>query len=227
MFDKSRLRAFWLAGYIAWEGYRAIAESPTLDAVDLTRFKAMLDAFDGVISSDKADEEPLPAGVAEPGLFPDRTADPQGRAAAELATIAVGWALLHEVRHIRHQREGTSADPYDADPTKRRNEEMSCDSYATQFLLERIEDYAGAEKVSATKVAQKRQLGIYFALFVLTLLAKDKWDASNTHPAVQVRIEAVQAAMNPHRSEIADAIAHTAFAALRAHWPAAPGPFFE
>lgn len=225
-FNHRAVRAFWIAGYVAWEGYRAIAECPTLDAVDLTRFKALLDAFDGMISSDKPAEEPLPPSVAEPGDFPDHDANPQGRATAELATIAAGWALLHEVRHIKHQQEGTCADPCETDPAMRHDEEMSCDAYATRFLLEQIDAYAGSAKVNPAQVSQKRQLGIYFALFALTLLTKDSWEASDTHPAVQDRIEAVRRAMLPHRSEIADAIAHASFAALRALWPDAPGPFF-
>jgi hypothetical protein len=225
-FNHRVVRAFWLAAYIAWEGYRAIAESP-LDAIDLGRFGALLAAFDAVLSSDRSYEEPLPPGVAEPGFFPDKENDPEGRAIAELATIAVGWALLHEVRHIRHQQECTSADPYDEDPTERRAEELSCDAYAVEFLLQQVDRYAAAENVDPAEVARKRQLGIYFALFALTLVAKDNWGASQTHPAVQSRIDAARLAMAAQRSEIADAIAYSAFAALRKFWPSAPGPFFE
>jgi hypothetical protein len=72
-------------------------------------------------------------------------------------------------------------------------------------------------------VRRKRETGIYFALFTLTLLAKDNWDASKTHPAVQDRIDAVEAMMGTARDEIAKAIARTAFAALRTLWPTAPG----
>jgi hypothetical protein len=83
----------------------------------------------------------------------------------------------------------------------------------------------GSLGVAADMVLFKRQLGIYFALFGLTLLAKDNWGATSTHPAVQKRIDAVHQAMEPSRSEIAYAIAHVAFASLRAMWPAVPGPF--
>ena len=226
-FNHRAVRAFWLAGYIAWEGYRVVAENPAVTSESLDRFKTMLRAFDDVISSDQSDEVALPTGVAEPGQFPDKDHDPQGRAAAELATIAVGWALLHEVRHIQHQQAGSGADPYDADPTKRRQEEFDCDQYATRFLLDRIDDYARAKNLDPAQVAQKRHLGICFALFTLTLLAKDKWEASNNHPPVQDRIEAVLRDLAPRRSEIADAIAHTSFAVLRAVWPSAPGAFIQ
>ncbi|WP_224741848.1 phage exclusion protein Lit family protein [Bradyrhizobium sp. 2S1] len=100
--------------------------------------------------------EALPAGVAEPGSYADAGTEPQSRAAGELATIAVAWALLHEVRHIRHQREGTGAAPYGSDATEKHREEFSCDEFATAFLLEQIEQET---KQPAELVRQKRQLG--------------------------------------------------------------------
>ena len=60
-----------------------------------------------------------------------------------------------------------------------------------------------------------------FGLFAVALLAKERWGDSDTHPAVQTRIDAVRALMDP-LSDIAAAIAHLAFAALGAVWPGAP-----
>jgi hypothetical protein len=39
------------------------------------------------------------------------------------------------------------------------------------------------EKVSADLVRQKREIGIYFALFAMTLVSRDKWGQSASHPA--------------------------------------------
>jgi hypothetical protein len=220
-FNHRVMRAFWIAGFAAWEGYRSVAEAASLDAVDLSRFKELIAAFDSVIVSDNPELEPLPSGVAEPGQYPDKQRDPQGRAASELATIAVGWALLHELRHIRHQREGTGADPQGTDTKAKHNEEFSCDAFGTTFLLEQIDAHCRHTGEAAESVRQKRQLGIYFGLFAVALLAKDKWDASESHPSVQSRISAVHALMKPS-SDIAEAIAHVAFAALRTALPGAP-----
>lgn len=220
-FNHRVMRAFWIAGFSAWEGYRAVADAASLDAIDLRRFKELITAFESMISSDDPELEPLPAGVAEPGQYPDKHRDPQARAASELATIAVAWALLHELRHIRHQREGTGADPQDSDTKARHDEEFSCDEFSTTFLLEQIDAYCSGTGESAELVRRKRQLGIYFGLFAVALLAKDKWGASKSHPAVQSRISAVVALMKPP-SEMAVAIAHVAFAALGTVWPGAP-----
>ncbi len=224
-FNHRVLRAFWIAGYVAWEGYRTIAESPSLQALDLIRFRGLVSAYESCLASTEADLEALPAGIAEPGQYPDASIDPQGRASSELATIAMAWALLHELRHIRHQREGTGADPYNDDEKAKHDEELSCDAFATTFLLEQIDMYALSTNQSPDLVRQKRQLGIYFGLFAVTLLAKDKWGDSKTHPAVQGRINAVKGLMADHKSDIAAAIAHSVFAVLGVVWPGAPNPY--
>ena len=182
-----------------------------------------VEKFGRILINDQSDDGPLPQGVPEPGTFPDGAIFPQERAAAELANIALGWALLHEVRHIQHQQAGTGADPYAIDTQPAHQEEVSCDAFATVFLLEHIQQYAQIKSEDAVLVRRKRETGIYFALFTLTLLAKDNWGASKTHPAVQDRIDAVDAMMGEEQDEIAKAVAHKAFAALRTLWPTAPG----
>lgn len=220
------LRAFWIASHAAWEGYSAAHKTLMLNTpIDLKRFASLVSAFEAVISRDRPELERLPEGVAEPGKYADRDFDVEGRVAGELATFAVAWTLLHEIHHIQRQQEGTSADPYEADPTRRRAEELSCDRFAAQFLLDRVDAYAAAAGVLADMVRLKRQLGIYFALFGLTLLAKDNWGDTSTHPAVQKRIDAVRQEMEPFRSDLANAMAHMSFASLRTMWPAVPGPF--
>jgi hypothetical protein len=222
-FNHRVLRAFWIGAFAAWEGYRAVAVSEDIATVNLSRLSDLLGAFDRMLASDQSDVEPLPEGVPEPGVYPEATPDGQARAAAELATMAVGWALLHEVRHIKHQQDGTGADPYGIASEPFHKEELSCDDFATNFLLEKIDDYAKSQSVDTEKVRRKRQLAVYFAFFAITLLAKDKWSASLSHPAVQDRIGATTTLIGADRSELAEAIAHTSFAALRTLWPTAPG----
>jgi hypothetical protein len=87
------LRAFWIAGYAAWEGFSAVQKSVSSgSALDLGRFRELISAFEAVISSDSPELEPLPDGIAQPGSYTDKTNDVEGRAAAELATIAYNYA---------------------------------------------------------------------------------------------------------------------------------------
>ncbi|GEM_PF-656239 len=221
-FNHRVVRAFWIAGFAAWEAYRVVAETPELEPLDLKRLAELIDAFERVLESDAPELEALPKDVPEPGHY---EGNPHLRAPGELATLGVGWALLHEVRHLKHQQDGDAADPYEEDPTQRRNEEMSCDAFATKFLLDQLDAYAQREKASPNLVRRKRELGIYFALFAMTLMARDKWSASQTHPSIQARIDAVRALMGSQRDEVAEAIASVAFATLHTLMPGSPGIF--
>lgn len=221
-FNHRIVRSFWIGAFAAWEGYRAVAESKDFPTVDLTRFQELISAFDASLQNDQSDEAPLPAGVPEPGTLPDKNEDPQGRAASELSIIAVAWALLHEVRHIQHQRQDTSASVHGDTQEARHREEFSCDEFATQFILEHAKRYSDESGDDLVLVRRKREMAIYFALFALTLLAKDRWGVSDTHPSVQDRLDAVAGLMGNDRDELAEAIAHTAFATLRTLWPSAP-----
>jgi hypothetical protein len=224
-FNHRVLRAFWIAAYAAWEGYRLVAESYNLQQLDTSRFQALIAAFEETLSSGDPTDPRLPPGVAEPGHYPEGNADPQGRAPAELATIAVAWALLHELQHIRHQRDGTGADPFSVDKDAKHREELSCDEFAARFLLDQADAFALDAGVEAEQIRRKRQVGIYFGLFAVTLLAKNNWDASASHPSVQRRLDSVRALMEPTKSELAAGIAHTAFAVLGQIWPGTPNPF--
>lgn len=216
------VRSFWIGAFAAWEGYRTVVKSPDFPKIDLTRLQELVVAFDAVIQSDQSDAAPLPAGIPEPGTLPDTDSDPQGRAASELCIIAVAWALLHEVRHVRHQREGTSASVHGDTREARHREEFSCDEFATRFILEHVQRYSHENGDDPVLVRRKREIAIYFALFAVTLLAKDYWEASNTHPSVQDRIDAVGHLMGDDRDEAAQAVAYAAFVALRELWPSAP-----
>jgi hypothetical protein len=219
-FNYRVMRAFWVASFAAWEGYRAIAEGVTAGSLNLSFFKAIIACVQKIISENDPESVTLPGGIPEPGILPDAAKYPQLRAAAELAHFATGWALLHEVQHIIHQRKGTSAG---ANGTRAENhaEELSCDAFATAFLLDRVLDYAKDHQENASLVAQKRQIGVYFALFAMTVFAKGHWAASDTHPALQDRIDAT-IRMISSRSLTAEVIAHLAFIALSALWPETP-----
>lgn len=221
-FNHRVVRSFWIGAFAAWEGYRAVADSKDFPKVDLTRLNELVSAFESAIENSQSDETPLPTGVTEPGTLPDKDSDTQGRAAAELSIIAVGWALLHELRHIQHQQEGTSASIFGDTREARHREEFSCDEFATRFILENMQRYSDESGDHPVLVRRKREMAVYFALFALTLLAKDSWEASDTHPSVQDRINAVCQLMGNERDETAQAVAYAAFVTLRELWPSAP-----
>jgi len=223
-FNHRALRAFWLASFIAWEGYLRVHEQVTKGSANFDRFDAMLLIFSRIITDRDPLSVALPAGVSEPGHYPDPQEYPQERAASELATFGAGWAFLHEIRHLQHQQEDTSAK--DGDPPHMGHaEELSCDEFATRFILEGVDIYAHSRNVDREIVRLKRELGIYFVLFSMTLITTGDWSDSDTHPAMQKRIDATIRLMDGSGTRISDAIAHAAFAALWRKRPDAPGPF--
>ncbi|MEQ9087091.1 MAG: phage exclusion protein Lit family protein [Pontimonas sp.] len=223
-FNHRAMRIFWLASFIAWEGYRAVAEADEAGNINLKRFCEMIAVFDQVLEGEDPEAVTLPEGIPEPGIYPDGKEVPQMRAAAELATLSTGWALLHEVRHLKHQQDGTGA-AMDDPPEERRAEEMSCDSFATEFLLDKAGVYAADAGVPFEALRQKREIGIYFALFALALIGCGHWHETDTHPAMEARINAVMQKMESDGTKPSDAIAHMAFVALWNLRPDAPGPF--
>jgi len=221
-FNHRMLRAFWLASYIAWEGYVALSESVRDGTkLKLDRFQEMINTFEAMVAAEDPASIPFPSNIPLPGVFPDIEKDVQARACAELASIAAGFAFLHEVHHLQHQQGGTSADPYGPD-SSRHDEELSCDSYAAHFLLEKVPEYSKSTNEKLELVYQKRETAIYFALFGITLLAKDKWNDSKTHPAVQRRLDQITSILKPVMSETAFGVAAIAFDCLKRVWPTAP-----
>jgi hypothetical protein len=218
------MRAFWLASFIAWEGYRAVANSNDIANLDLSRFRDMMGVFEGMIASESPEGIDLPPDIPEPGVYPPKELAPEARAAAEIATIATGWAFLHEIRHLQHQQEATGA-PVVASSEERHMEELSCDTFATVFILDRANEFAATEGVPAEKVRFKRELGIYVALFAMTLIGARVWQTSESHPAMQTRIDRTIQVMGTDGKRVSDIIAHAAFAALWRLYPDAPGPF--
>lgn len=222
-FSVRTLRVFWLSSFMAWEGYTQVHNVATRSAMDLRRLNHMHEVLDRILTASDPWTVPMPEGVPEPGHFPDATA-PEKRLPAELACFAIGWALLHEIRHLQHQHEGTRATLHDP-PQEHHKEELSCDAFATTFLLGQIDDYAASEGFDAQAVAVKRELGVYVALFAMTLLGPAVWKRSESHPSMQTRIDSVTRTMGSTGKSASDAIARGAFAALQLKYPNAPTPF--
>lgn len=105
------------------------------------------------------------------------------------------------------------------------NRGRACDEFATTFILEGVDEYAQAQAVSADNVRQKRELGIYFAMFSMTLIGVGHFEPSDSHPAMQARIDAAIHQMGSTGIAMSDAVAHAAFTSLWTRWPDAPGPF--
>jgi len=222
-FNHRMMRLFWLASFLLWEGYTAQHQSVTTETLDLARFRQILNCFEATRAARDVDTVPWPADIPLPGVLVDHVAGDPARVGGELAIFSVGWALLHELRHLIHQQQQTSAPVGDEELS--RQEELSCDAFATRFLLERVNEYAHAQGNEPAAVSEKRQMGIYCALYAITLLTKENWEDTATHPAMQSRIRNVLAIIESHGVSVtANVIAVAAFESLNAVYPNAPDP---
>jgi hypothetical protein len=143
-------------------------------------------------------------GVCEPWPreFPSpQNDDLQTRLATELFLVAVGWIILHESAHILLNHADGPADLL-------KREEREADAFATEWLLEGVND---------TKMLQKRSLGIAIAnlsLIALDLRAK-RLDLSQ-HPRSVERLNAnLRNYLSDTDAELAYALA---IAVLQAHF---------
>ena len=212
-FNNRVLRAFWIAAYAAWEGYRAVAEAVSLDAVNLSRFRELIVAFEATISSDNPELEALPNGVAEPGQYPDRLRDVQGRAASEFATIAVAWVFC-----TNYGISATSAKGPRPIPLARKSRRSITKSCLATLSPHRF-CWSGSMPMPAAQGSQLSWSGRSGSSEFISAYSPSRcWRRTSgaisaTHPAVQTRINAVRALMTP-QSNMGAAIAHVAFAAL-------------
>jgi hypothetical protein len=135
--------------------------------------------------------------------------------------FAVGWAMLHEVRHLKHQQDLTSSADGGA-PELARAEELSCDRFAAEYLIGTVARYAADYGVDQVKIRMKRALGVYFGVFSLIVLGKPNWEETDSHPSVSDRLRAMRSVLSADGRDEALCIATLALVGLKEVWPDAP-----
>lgn len=217
-FNHRALRVIWVSAFAAWEAY-SCAQSAFGDG-KLRSFDRLQKLLDLALEiRDARDPEAVPLGdLPEPGSLPLNT---EFRAPAELAMFAAGWAMLHEVRHLKHQQDITATAEGDA-PEFARAEELSCDQFATAYLVETSLQYASAHAVDQAKVRMKRALGVYFGAFALIVLAHPNWRETESHPSVSDRLRQMRSMLSADGLDEALCVAGLALVGLKQVWPDAP-----
>lgn len=114
----------------------------------------------------------------------DNTSNIEQEAIRELWFLAIAWMLLHEFQHIVFKEQSTSF-------ARDIDEELACDKAAFDWLLSKVDEFAGASRQPADKVRGKRAMGALIALFCIVWLS-DR-DESATHPPVIQRLSVLLA----------------------------------
>ena len=222
--DRSDEISEMLSNLLKQHNLATAKEILTKGSTEPGRFDEMLKTlFEILDPQNKPWDIEMPKGVPEPSDDLDAR-EPHEQAPIDLATLAVGWAFLHEIKHLQNLQKDTNA-KWDDPEEEWHKEEFECDEFATTFLLKKVEQYARMKSVAPQSIKRKRTLGIYYALFAMTLKKVENWKGSNTHPAMQDRIDATQKLIDDSGVEVSSWIAHDTFFRLRLRWPKAPGPF--
>ncbi|WP_082848151.1 phage exclusion protein Lit family protein [Delftia sp. GW456-R20] len=217
-FNHRALRVIWVSAFAAWEAY-AYAQSMIVNDAppSIDRLRDLLSLALKIRDADDPESVSL-GNLPEPGTIPS---DIEFRVPAELAMFAAGWAMLHEVRHLKHQQDFTAI--ADGDPPARAHaEELSCDKFAANYLLETASQYALAYDVDESTVRLKRSLGVYFGAFALIVLAYPNWEETESHPSISDRLLALRLVLSPNGLDQALCIAQLALVGLKQVWIEAP-----
>jgi len=204
IYDLKTLRIFSVLGHAAWRvfvchcphvllsnwtGTPINAEMLWNDAT----YPAARDAFEEFLKvAQDATKAASVGGINWPHDLCDIAADPstlntEQRAIRDLSLIAIAYAFLHEIRHVmfRHPEQPKVDDPA---------EELACDAFARDFLLEHVSDYVANSREPIDLVLAKRAAAISLGAFaVYELTAPTHRRGSSKYPAFPDRFETLVA----------------------------------
>jgi hypothetical protein len=182
----------WILGFAAWRALVAycpyillhneiiasmIANVPDQAEAD-RRFEYALRKAEELRTVESIEAFTWPSDIPEPaGALPEAMTD---RATIELVQIAAAYVFLHELRHVMFSADGDR-------PEDNHAEEIACDSFARDFLLEKIPDYCAASGYTHNAVLNKRLTGLVLGGFIVLQVTLDR-TGSSTHPAVALRL---------------------------------------
>ena len=187
-FNHRAMLCFWLGAHVVWEAYSEYAYAVNNGrSFNQERLTFLLSSFKNALLADDVTNIEWPKDVLRPGNYGSDNDNPEKIMPAKLATFATGWALLHEMRHIQKQQEGTSSTI--GDVASCHAEELECDSFAAKFILEKTPEYSRETNYDLHLVQMQRKLGILFGVFTIGLLSRQPKKASATHPSIELRLK--------------------------------------
>jgi hypothetical protein len=197
IFTNKALLQLWLLGFAAWravEAYstiiRVCAGSQILfdppSVAELPGQRELDAQFDRLLASaaelGKARDDKTfhwPEDVPQPGT--ENFASIYDKAAHDLVCIATAYFFLHELKHLAFAQDLNAPN----DPLV---EELACDRFARDFLLDMVPAFAAGIGKSTEEVLAKRVAALSLAAFVLLdLTPLQRWNTSRTHPAMAER----------------------------------------
>jgi Peptidase U49 len=175
--DSKTLAWIWLLGFAAWRAFCLYGPNLLLRSTDETLFKDRVRsadpnyleaeaAYDTIlyVTRDLPKVEYLNESAGWPAGVPHRQSDKAGfdiqqQAAFDLTMIATAYMLLHEMRHIMFNVDDTLLSPPE--------EEMACDQFARDFILDNVDCYVMKSGEPVDRVLMKRAAGIALGAYIV------------------------------------------------------------
>lgn len=189
-FNHRAMLTFWIGAHIIWRIYSECAHA-IVDgsAINQKKINSLFKTFQEIQIAEDPDQVNWPLDVLKPGDYGSEDDNPEKKMGPKLATFAVGWAILHEIRHLQIQQEGSSSPITDVKLCH--EEELDCDSYAANFIMANTKDYSHQSGEDQEKVELLRKLGILIGVFVIGLLSNNPDKSTDTHPSEKLRLKAL------------------------------------
>jgi hypothetical protein len=182
----------WILGFAAWRAleaycpylilYKEIVSSGMADAPGQaeadTAFEYALEKAEELRTVGSIKMFRWPEHIPVPDEAPPESVTE--RAIIDLIKIAAAYVFLHEVRHVMFNTDRDG-------PPDNRAEEIACDRFARDFLIEKIPDYCAASGYAPADVLNKRLMGLALGAFIVLQVTLDR-TGSSTHPAVALRL---------------------------------------
>jgi hypothetical protein len=201
-FDSKTMGWLWLLGFAGWQAFRlhgphvflqSLTEKP-IDAAMRSAdegYASAEAAFESVlyVTRDLAQRDNLNEENGWPEGVPPRHADKSGfdieqQAAFDMIMIATAYMLLHEVRHVMFNRDGWRPSPSE--------EEIVCDTFARDFILNEVATYATEAGENAADVISKRAMGVALGAYVVyEFTAPDQRGGGANYPPIADRLDAL------------------------------------
>lgn len=176
-FDTKTIDFFWLLGFSAWRAIEvyspalvvATSSGVPLDqalSIDTERghyefdFKQRIGIAHTLITAEQTSDISWPVDVPEPTADRESLGDVQHKAAFDLVSLGLAFALLHEFQHVIFCAEKSA-------PSTLPEEEIACDTYARDFMTSGADAYAKEHGHKFAEVQQKRAMGIALAAVII------------------------------------------------------------
>jgi hypothetical protein len=194
LFTSRSMSYMWLLGFAAQEALKDYCgvtigsviygrfDPAYFDYVPESKFGDLISLISSISIIESEDNFLWPEGIPHPKF--GKPKDLSGSMVFDLLCMSAAYSFLHEVEHVRIAQDGRKLTPH--------AEELRCDEFAREMLLNGIAEYSKTSGYQEETVTTKRAISISLAsFFLLAITPEDAWGGTRSHPPIADRINAL------------------------------------